>query len=470
MLTGTDYRNSLADGRAVYLRGKRLDDINVVPEFATTIERFARVYDEAYQPGEDATNPLFSTPRSKAELQARIDELHSADMLVHLTYQSFMALLTAADRLDEVFPTGAQRIRDYVEDCRRRDIRMVQCITDAKGNRSLGPGDQPDPDQYLRIVERRPDGVVIRGAKLHITGAAMAHELMVMPTKRMKPGEEAYAIACGVPVNAPGVKIVSVLPDAEPDQDPRDYPLNWDRMIPEGFVIFDDVFVPNERIFLDGQNEHAAVFAHSLGLWERLGATSGQVKRAEQAVGLAQLIAEANGSDRIPHIMDKISDLILNATMLRAALDAAIVHATETKDGVFAPNELYVNAAKVYAATGWATVVQKLQDIAGGSVVTSPSLKDYDHPELHDLLDKYMSGAGDSGELRMRLFHLIRNLTADGFGAWLAVTTIHAGGGIYAQRFVMRMHFDMESAKAKALEMLEIQSADAPREGALVGE
>lgn len=466
MLTGNEYRESLSDGRAVYLRGGRVADINSVPDFATTLERFARVYDEAHQPGPDAVNPLFTTPRSKEQLQERIGELHSADMMVHLTYQSFMALLTAADRLDDVFPEGSARIREYVESCRARDIRMVQCITDAKGNRALGPGDQPDPDQYVRIVERRPDGVVIRGAKLHITGAAMSHELMVMPTKRMKPGEEGYAIACGVPANAPGVKIVSVIPDAERDQDPRDYPLNWDRMIPEGFVIFDDVFVPNERIFLDGQIEHAAVFAHSLGLWERLGATSGQVKRAEQAVGLAQLIAEANGSERIPHIMDKISDLILNATMLRAALDAAIVNATETKHGVFAPNELYVNAAKVFAATSWATVVQKLQDIAGGSIVTSPSLKDYDNEELHDLLDKYMAGAGDSGELRMRLFHVIRNLTADGFGAWLAVTTIHAGGGIYAQRFVMRMHFDMETAKSKAMDMLQVApSAD----GAMVG-
>lgn len=455
MLTGMQYRDSLADGRAVFLRGKRIDDLNAVPDFATTIDRFARVYDDAYDPAPGAMNPLFTTPMSKEELQTRIGQLHDADMMVHLTYQSFMALLTAADRLDDIFPEGSTRIRAYVEACRSADIRMVQCITDAKGNRALPPGQQPDLDQYLRIVERRDDGVVIRGAKLHITGAAMAHELMVMPTKRMKPGEEPYAIACGVPVNAPGVKIVSVLPDTEPDADPRDYPLNWNRLIPEGFVIFDDVFVPNERIFLDGQIEHAAIFAHSLGLWERLGATAGQVKHAEEAVGLAQLIAEANGTERIPHIGDKISDLILNATMLRAALDAAIANSSVSKEGVFSPNELYVNAAKVFAATGWATVVQKLQDIAGGSVVTSPSLKDYDNPELHELLEKYMAGAGGSGGERMRLFHLIRNLTADGFGGWMAVTTIHAGGGIYAQRFVMGKHFDMDAAKATARRMLD---------------
>ncbi|UNK45625.1 4-hydroxyphenylacetate 3-hydroxylase N-terminal domain-containing protein [Arthrobacter sulfonylureivorans] len=454
MLTGAQYLESLADGRAVFFRGERIADITAVGEFDTTLKRFADVYDRFHDAGGDAVNPLFASPRSPEELRERLDQLHGADMLVHLTYQSFMALLTAADRLDEVFPEGSGRIRKYVEDCRRRDVRMVQCITDAKGDRSLSPGAQPDPDQYLRVVERRPDGVVIRGAKLHITGAAMAHEMMVMPTKRMKPGEEAYAIACGVPVNAPGVKIVAVSPVAETEPDPRDYPLSWNRAIPEGFVIFDDVFVPNERIFLEGQINEAAVFAHSLGLWERMGATAGQVNRAEQAAGLAQLIAEANGTHKISHINDKINELVLNATLLRAALDAAMVHASVSKEGVYSPNELYINAAKVFAATGWSTAVRNLQDVAGGSIVTSPSLRDLDNDELNGLLDKYMAGAGESGEYRMRLFHLIRNLTADGFGGWTNVTTIHAGGGIYAQRYVMRSRFDMEAAKRKALQML----------------
>lgn len=460
MITGSAYRESLDDGRAVYIRGERIANIAEFPPVAATIDRAAATYDRHFDESVGAINPLLTSPGTSDEFRGRIAALHGEELMLHVTYQSLMALLTAASRIEGEFPEGSARVRAYVEDCRRRDVRMVQCITDSKGDRSKSAGLQPDPDQYLRVVERRSDGVVIRGAKLHISGAAIAHELMVMPTKRMKPGEEDYAIACGVAVNTPGVRIVSTMPDQPDHADPREFPLSWNRVLPEALIIFDDVFVPNERIFLDGQVNSSAAFAHSLGLWERLSATAGQVRRAEQAVGLAQLIAEANGTERIPHIRDKINDLVLHATLLRAAYDSALMKSREEAGGVLVPDELYTNAAKVLAGEGWATVAARLIDIAGGSTMTAPSPLDLDHPDLHDELDKYMSGAeGISGEYRTRLFHLIKNMTADGFGGWLSVTTIHAGGGLYAQRLVMRKHYDMDSAKRAIIAVMDSTDA-----------
>ena len=149
----------------------------------------------------------------------------------------------------------------------RKDVRIIECITDAKGDRSRPPGKQDDPDAYTRVVERRSDGVVIRGAKLHITGASMAHDLMVIPTKAMKPGEEAYAIGCAVPVNSPGVKIIdTTFAPRHPDM--RTFPVSAKIHMPEGFVILDNVFVPNERIFLDGAvaaGRRLRAFARALG-------------------------------------------------------------------------------------------------------------------------------------------------------------------------------------------------------------
>ena len=147
---------------------------------------------------------------------------------------------------------------------RRRDLRLTECITDAKGDRSKRPSMQDDRDQYVHVVDRSADGVVIRGAKLHITGASFGHDLMVIPTKAMKPGEEDYAIACMVPVNSPGVQIVNV-GFAPKTDDPRDQPASWHHVMFDGFVIFNDVFVPNERVLLDRKPELAAIFAHSLG-------------------------------------------------------------------------------------------------------------------------------------------------------------------------------------------------------------
>jgi 4-hydroxybutyryl-CoA dehydratase / vinylacetyl-CoA-Delta-isomerase len=451
MLTGQDYKASLRDGRRIYFQGRLITDLESEPWAATPLSAIAGNYDKYYSADPDAVNPVLTAPRSPAELRDRIPVLLELDLALNVTYQSLMTLLVAAPRIATTAPEFVPRIHAYVADARRRDIRLVECITDAKGNRSLPPARQDDPDAYLRVVDRTADGVVIRGAKLHITAAALAHELMVMPTKTMKPGEENYAIACAVPVNSPGVHLSNSTyhPLAG---DARDYPVSSEESMPDSMCIFDDVFVPYERVFLDGQAEQAAVFAHSLGLWERLGGTSFMVVQADQLVGLAQLIAEANGLARISHVREKIDEMIIHATMLRAGLEAALTNAHATPDGYYYPDDLFTNATKYQAAAGYNHMVQLLHDIAGGAVVTAPSMSDFDHPVLGPLVAKYMSTGQDvAGEYRTKLFHAIRDLTADSYGGWHQVTNLNSGGGLYAQRIVSRKLYDMDYAKALAL-------------------
>jgi 4-hydroxybutyryl-CoA dehydratase / vinylacetyl-CoA-Delta-isomerase len=451
MKTGSEYKKSLSDGRAVYFEGERIEDLPRHPLLGESVDQVARGYDRWYVPGPEARNPLMAIPRSSDDLRARIPMQHGADIVALVTYQSVMTLTTAAARIGESHPEYAQRIHGYVEAAQREDLRVTECITDAKGDRSLPPSKQDDPDAYTRVIERRSDGVVIRGAKLHITGAALGHELMVIPTKAMKPGEEAYAIACAVPVSAKGVKIVNTS-FAPRHADVRTFPVSSRLHMPEGFVIFDDVFVPMERVFLNGEVAHAAVFAHSLGLWERLGGLSDMVEQADQLVGFAQLIAEANGLAGVAHVREKISEMIIHATLLRAGLEAAVANCEITADGTAFPNELYVNAAKYHAAANYNLVIRHLHDIAGGSVLTAPSLADLENPETGRLVRKYMrTMEGIDGEYRLRLFHAIRDATADAFGGWRMVTNVQAGGGLYAQRIVTRRHYDLQAAKQKAL-------------------
>lgn len=447
---------SLNDGRQVYYGGRRVESVSTDEMLSSGVKWVAGGYDRYFSSEPGARNEVLSAPANADEFKERVHTLEAVDLLLHLTYQSSMALLTAAERIAEGFPEGADRVRRYVEWCAAEDLRMVQCITDSKGDRSLPPGGQPDPDQYLRIVERREDGIVIRGAKLHISGAPLAHELMVMPTKRMKPGEDAYAVACAIPVNAPGVKVIATLPADHGSADPRDVPVSYGRVVPEGFVVFDDVFVPNDRIFLDGQTALSAEFAHSLGLWERLGATGSHVVTAETMVGLAQLVCEANGTTKIGHVREKLTDLVLHATLLRGTYETALANSTVSERGVVTPDELFTNAATAHAATGWSTVCRILLDLSGGSVITAPSMADLDNPELTEILDKYMSGAsGMPGRQRLQLLHLIRNLAADAHAGWVGVTTLQAGGGLHALRTVMRGHFDFDSAKRTALAHLD---------------
>jgi 4-hydroxybutyryl-CoA dehydratase/vinylacetyl-CoA-Delta-isomerase len=235
--------------------------------------------------------------------------------------------------------------------------------------------------------------------------------------------------------------------------DVRHFPVSSHASMPDGFVVFDDVFVPIDRVFLDGETANAAVFAHSLGLWERLGGITAMVHQADELVGLAQLIAEANGLAAVAHIREKIDEMAIHATLLRAGMEAALSHAKATPEGFYYPDELFTNAAKYQGAAEFGRMVRNLHDIAGGSVLTAPSIADLENPDTRAFVEKYMdTGTNVSAEDRLRLFHAIRDLTADAFGGWHLVTNLQSGGGLFAQRIVTRRHYDMARAVSYARE------------------
>jgi 4-hydroxybutyryl-CoA dehydratase / vinylacetyl-CoA-Delta-isomerase len=452
MMTGQQYKQSLNDGRRVFIEGALVTDMANHPVFKVPVEISAKLYDRGYDPNPDAVRATTRILKSAADLRHHATKLEEDDILLEVTSASMMTLLTAAGRIEPTLPENAARIRAWVKDAQERDIRIAQCITDGKGDRSRKPSQQDDPDAYVHVVERRPDGVVIRGAKLHITAGSIAHELMTIPTKSMKAGEDEYSIACMVPVNAPGVKLVDV--DYAPRHvDQRRFPISSRKHTPDSFVIFDNVFVPNERIFLDGHPELAAIFAHSLGLWERIGGLAAMANGYDKMVGFAQLVAEANGLDKIAHIKEKISTMIINATIVRACLDAAIDKCGYSSDGSAFPDELYTNAGKYFGAYNFNTMVRDLHDIAGGSVQTAPSVADLENEEVGHLIRKYM-GTKQSvdGNYRTKLFHAIYDFTAGANGSWWSIAMLQSGGGLYAQRIVTRGRYDIEAAKSRALE------------------
>lgn len=460
MLSGQQYKESLNDGRETYFEGEQIHDIVGDPILGPTAEFTAQAYDKFYDPSPEAVSPLLAVPQSAQDLRDLIPLLVEAGMMAHVTSSSIQTLKTVAGRMSDGNRDYLDRIAGYVDEAQHGDIRITQCITDAKGDRSKPPAKQDDPDAYVRVVDRQRDGIVIRGAKLHITGASFGHDLMTIPTKAMKPGEEDYAVAAMVPVNADGVKIINTT-YAPRHEDARAFPVSSRVSYPEGFVIFDDVFVPNERVMLDGEVAYAAVFAHSLGLWERLGGLSEFVHEADHLVGLAQLVAESNGTAGISHVKEKISEMIIHATLLRASLDAAIDHCSIGPDGAAFPDELYINAGKFHGAANYNMMVRHLHDIAGGAVLTAPVPADFENADIGGLARKYMSTGHDiDGEYRARLMHTIRDVTADAYGGWKFVTNLQAGGGLYAQRIVTRRHYDMDKAKRGALELAGLGEED----------
>jgi 4-hydroxybutyryl-CoA dehydratase / vinylacetyl-CoA-Delta-isomerase len=459
--TPEQYVESLRDGRVIYWDGERIDDVTTHPRFRVPIALTAAdyVYDDPrhgalrqYQ-AEDGSRAhrIYEIPRSQKDIETRID-LMKVTGISTLVSGVFMALMSVKDQVAEVNPRYAENIERMYHYCRDNDLRGAEVITDPKGDRKRRAHEQDDPDLYVRIVERRDDGIVVRGAKLHITAASLVHELVVMPTKGMRQDETDYAVSFSIPVNAPGVTIIN-RSFAPADLNEFDYPASAHHSVPEGFVVFDDVFVPWDRVFLAGEVQLASILAQSLGLWERTGGVVEAVRNGEIYIGLAQLVSEMQGKDRDPMVQSSITELITYYEMNRMALDYAARHFETTASGMVYPNGLAINTAKYYMASNFHQTIRYLHDLGGGLVLTLPVEADLRNEVSGKYIRKYLHTRNDVDvEARMRIYNMIRDLTADAYGGWWFVTSLQAGGGLSAQRVMMNRLFDMQAAKNRALE------------------
>lgn len=460
------YVASLRDGRVVFWGGERIEDVTEHRRFRVPIEVALSDYDYdnparreiiTYKGESGLAHRVYQVPRSDEDLRKRMELMANMSIVGGVT-GVFMALLSIVDELRKVKPEYADNIERMYIYARDNDLRAAEVITDAKGDRSRKAHEQDDPDLYLRIVERRKDGIVVRGAKLHITAAALVHELVVMPTKAMSAEEADYAVAFSIPVATEGVKIIN-RSFAAPELNEFDYPASSHHSMPEGFVIFDDVFVPWERVFLAGEWKLAGAFAQSLGLWERTGGVVDAVETAQAMVGLAQLVSEQQGKNKKPEALTGIAELICYAETLRMGLEHACRNFERTPSGMVHPNILAINVAKYHFANNFHSMVKIVHDLAGGLVLTLPEEADLRSNEAGPYLRKYMHAVkGADIETRMRVYNAIRDLTADSFGGWKQVVALQAGGGLLAQRIMMHRAFDMGAAKAKALKAAGVKA------------
>ena len=460
LMTPAQYVESLRDGRVTFWDGERIDDITTHPRFQLPIKIVAEdyVYDESEygklrryeaEDGQQA-HRIYQIPRSEEDLAVRV-ELMQHTSIGTLVTGVYMALMSVKDDVAKVNPQYAANIERMYNYCRDNDLRAAEVITDPKGDRKRRAHQQDDPDLYVRIVERRADGIVVRGAKLHITAASLVHELVVMPTKGMIAEEADYAVSFSIPVNTPGVKIIN-RSVAAAELNPFDFPASSHHSMPEGFVIFDDVFVPWDRVFLAGETQLASRLAQSLGLWERTGGMVEAVRISELFVGLAQLVNEMQGKDQDPIAQNSVAELIAYAEMLRMSLDYSCRHFESTASGMVYPNTLGINTAKYYYAVNYHQTVRYLHDLAGGLVLTLPLESDLRNEDSGKYIRKYLhTKPGVNVETRMRVYNMIRDLTADAYGGWQFVVALQAGGGLPAQRLMMRRSYNMDQAKQRAL-------------------
>ncbi|MBO0728813.1 MAG: hypothetical protein J2P57_06110 [Acidimicrobiaceae bacterium] len=418
------YVSSLRDGRQVWLDGRRVRDVTEQVLLRKSVDWVVSGY-ERY---DAAPNPAFVVPASPVELRSQLEQLLSGDRSLTSTAACVTALATHDDS------AFAERARALVDEAKADDLRMTPASVDTA--------------KPVRVVARRPDGIVVSGGKYHVLGAAVVHRLLVVPNGPVDEPEQAVAFT--VPVNAPGVRIV-VSTTAPRAVDDRHYPVSRRQSISEALVMLDDVFIPDEHVVLDGDTAGSGELASTLEEVELAVAVAAQADRSELVLGLAQSIAEMNGTGGVAHIQEKLAAIAVYAKMCRAGWEAALAGARAGKGGAVRPDEAYLFAAKSYGTRSYSEMTYYLHDIAGGAVITAPTIADLDNPDIGEFCRKYMRTMENvSGEDRIRIFHAIRDLTADTFGGWDKVTNQAIGGNMQRQRMGALHHSDLGAAKDRA--------------------
>jgi len=475
---GADYVESLRGRKLdVHLFGDRIDEPVDHPIIRPSINAVAATYDIA------VTDPDLASAVS-AVTGDRVNRfLHvtgdAADVVAQNRMQRRLGRETGTcfqrcvgmDAINALFSltfdvdaahgtTYHRRFTEWLAEVQRLNLVVGGAMTDVKGNRAAGPDGQVDPDLYLRVVERRDDGVVIRGAKAHQTGAVNSHWMLVMPTARLQENERDYAVACAVPVEASGITYVYGRQSADTRSMEGSVDVGNARFAgQEALVIFNDVFVPTTLVFLDGEHEFAADLVERFTNYHRRSyvCKSGV---GDVLIGAAALIADYNGVPRASHVRDKIVEMShLNETIYGLGM-AASHESFERPAGNWEPDPLLANSCKLDVTRYPYEIGRLAQDLAGGAVVTLPSEQDFDDPEIGPLLDKYFRGRPDVPTTdRVRILRLIENMTMGRNAVGYLTESLHGAGSPQAQRIVIERTTDLEAKKRLAARLAGIDEA-----------
>ena len=449
--TVEEYLESIRDGREVYLDGEKVDDVTTHPILKDLSDYASADYEMALDPrfqdlltevlpNRGRVHFTFVSPKSKEDLIRRRE-------IIQLTTRAqggpggakftgidgINGVTLACKRIDSKLGTEySSRVENFRQHCMDIDAAVAVAMTDVKGDRSLHPHQQQGhQDYYVRMVKKSDEGVVITGAKAHISHAPAANEIVVLPCRAMGKNDADYAVACAVPANAEGLKMIGNAGDGT-------HPV----------LVFDNVFVPMDRVFMAGEWEYAHHMPYSFATYHRLSADTYKYVELETFIGCAALLAEYNGLEKVPHVRDKLAWLVMWAEGTEALGRAAVENCEiDEESGTVYPNTVYSNVAKYFYASHYHEAEKHLQDIAGGLVSTLPSLADLENPATGEYVRKYL-GINDelTADDRMRIFKLAQNLC----GYFNGNVTVHAEGSMAAQRMMLYSFADWDRYKALA--------------------
>jgi len=476
--TAEEFRESLRDGRRVYIYGEPVEDVTTHPILKINTETAAgdfvlahmedpEIRDLFVVPHPETGEPMsryFDPPKTSDDLEKRLRMIGTSIRVTgglpfgkDIGTDAVNAIMTTAQQMGK--PEYAERARNYLEHLRKNDLNLCGAITDVKGDRGKRPSQQEHPDYYLRVVDRNKDGIIVKGAKIHITGAAVANELLIVPTRQMREDEADYAVAFAVPANAPGITFICRPGRGErgPAEFPSARPV---RGLVEAMIIFDNVFVPWERVFMCGEWEHSMLMAYTFATYHRFTAVSYKIPAVELLAGCAVAMAEMNGIERASHVRAKLVELAGYVETLKALATAAIKSPVMYGE-IAVPSPLITNMAKLHFASHYHEMIKLVQDISGGIISTSPTYLDWMNEDLHGYLEHYLGGSPKyTTEERLRMIAQTHQTVASAESAHMEVVTVHGEGSMEAQRMMIYAESPLKEYRDFALAAAGIEARD----------
>jgi 4-hydroxybutyryl-CoA dehydratase / vinylacetyl-CoA-Delta-isomerase len=464
LMSAADYRESLRRYRpVVYVDGQRIDSVADEPLLAPGVNGIGVSYDFALREStralmrtqspdfDEPINRLLAIPRSSADLLNKLEAVRLVCQETgcaqrYLAGDALSALHHGTHRLDAAANTDYHaRLVAYLEHVYANDLTIGIAMTDAKGDRSLRPAQQPNRDTYLHIVERRADGVVISGTKAIVTAAPYVHELVVMPGRNMTAADADFAVCCAVPVDAAGLTIVARRA-GRPGEAGASFSGRYGQST--GVCLFERVFVPWERVFCAGEWQHAGEILYHYTAQHRHTCIAARAGFGDLLIGAGALVTEANGVDldRAPGLREAMIELIKITEGFYACGVAASVYCQPGASGVVTPDPVFANIGKLLLATQIYDMHRLAHHVSGGMIVTLPGPDEDHNPATAGRLSEVLTARSDIPyEKRIEVARFIEDLTASYQAGWYSLISLHGGGSPEAMKMEIYRNYPIGS-------------------------
>jgi len=473
MMPGQQYEESLRKLKfKVYLQGEQVKNPVDHPIIRPSMNSVKMTYDLAHDP--QYQDLMTATSHLTGKKINRFCHLHQStdDLIKKVKMQRLLGQKTAACfqrcvgmdainavdsvtfEMDEKLGTDYhKRFVKFLTRMQEEDWTVDGAMTDPKGDRSLPPHKQADPDLYVRVVEKRQDGIVVRGAKCHQTGALNSHWILIMPTLAMGEADADYAVSFAAPADADGILYIygrqscdtRKLEGGDIDVGNKNFGGH------EALMVFDNVFIPWENVFMCGEYEYSGALVERFAGYHRQSYGGCKVGVGDVLIGAAALAADYNGTSKASHVKDKLIEMVhLNETLYACGI-ACSAEGYKTASGNYQIDLLLANVCKQNVTRFPYEIARLAEDIAGGLMVTMASEKDLRNPEIGKYVEKYFRGvASVPTEHRMRILRLIENLTLGTAAVGYRTESMHGAGSPQAQRIVIARQSNLEQKKALA--------------------